>query len=375
MPELHVEAEQPAVVVEADPDLLELAALVRAGDEVLAPVLGPLHLLVEKPCRPRDQHLLRPRVVDLDAEAAAHVGRDALDLRQRQVELGRDGRAHAGRGLGRGVDPQLALVGVPAGQHALALHRHAGAALDVELELEGVRGCSDRRVDVADLLQHAAGDVAGHVVVHQGRAVAGVGDADDGGEQLVVDPDPLADVLGDVAVAGDHHDDGLADVVDLVPGQRELGAAVGQGRVRDEQRQRLADPAGEVLVGPDADQPVDLEGVGHVDVDDAGVRVRAAHEGGGQGGVPQVVEVAPTAGHQPRVLAPLDRRAEHLAGHGVASPVPLGHAARPSARRGARRRAGPTSRCSGSRCSGRGCRRSPRGPRRRWGAGGPRGRR
>ena len=73
----HVEAEQAPVVVEADPDVVELTALVRAGDEVLAAVLDPLDLPAERDRRPRHEDLLGPGVHDLDAEPAAHVGRDA----------------------------------------------------------------------------------------------------------------------------------------------------------------------------------------------------------------------------------------------------------------------------------------------------------
>ena len=80
MPELHVEPEQPAVVVEADLDVVHLAALVGGGDEVLAAVLGELHGPAERPRGQRDQQLLGPRVVDLHAEAAADVGRDHVDL-------------------------------------------------------------------------------------------------------------------------------------------------------------------------------------------------------------------------------------------------------------------------------------------------------
>ncbi len=72
-----------AVVVEADGDVLQLAALVGARDEVLAPVLDPLHLVAESRCRkafrrPRHEHLLGPGVHDLDAEAAADVGGDRV---------------------------------------------------------------------------------------------------------------------------------------------------------------------------------------------------------------------------------------------------------------------------------------------------------
>ena len=102
MPELHVEPEQPAVVVEADLDVVHLAALVGRGDEVLAPVLGELHRPAQRPGRQRDQQLLGPRVVDLHAEAAADVGGDHVDLAEVEAELDRDRGPHAGRGLGRG---------------------------------------------------------------------------------------------------------------------------------------------------------------------------------------------------------------------------------------------------------------------------------
>ena len=45
VPEPHVQPEQVPVVVEPDPDVMQLGALVRAGDEVLAAVLDELHRL------------------------------------------------------------------------------------------------------------------------------------------------------------------------------------------------------------------------------------------------------------------------------------------------------------------------------------------
>ena len=104
---------------------------------------------------------------------------------------------------------------------------------------------------VADVLLEPGADVAGHVVVHEVRGGAGGVDADHRRQDLVADPDPADRVLGDVAVLGDDERDRLADVVDLVLGQRVLGAAVGQRRVRDQQRQRLGHRAGEVVVGLD----------------------------------------------------------------------------------------------------------------------------
>ena len=60
MQELDVQAEQAAVVVEADADVVALAALVGGGDEVLAAVLGPLDLAAQADRGPGDQDLLGP---------------------------------------------------------------------------------------------------------------------------------------------------------------------------------------------------------------------------------------------------------------------------------------------------------------------------
>jgi hypothetical protein len=57
-----------------------------------------------------------------------------------------------------------------------------------------------------------------------------------------------------------------------------------------------------------------------VDVDDAGVGVRAADEGGREGAVAEVVEVAAVAGEQARVLAALHLLAELAGAHRAAPP-------------------------------------------------------
>ena len=105
-------------------------------------------------------------------------------------------------------------------------------------------------------------------------------------------------------------------------------AAVGEGRVGDEQGEGLPDPPGEVLVDVDADDTLDVDRVGGVDVDDAGVGMGAAHEGCRQGVVTEVVEVATAAGDEARVLLALDRRTEHLRRH--AGPPPPSPSPSPS---------------------------------------------
>jgi hypothetical protein len=178
-----------------------------------------------------------------------------------------------------------------------------------------VRRRGERGLDVTGLLVVDGGDVVRDVGVHGHRRFAGGVDADDDGEFLVADDDPLGGVLGDVPVGRHHHDDRLADVVHLAVGQRVAGARRGQLRVRDEHRERLGHRAVQILVDVDRDQALDVQRRLDVDVEDAGVRVRATHEGGGQSRRADVVEVAALADDQPGVLAPADRLPEELRGH------------------------------------------------------------
>ncbi len=322
MPEPHVQAEHPALVVEPDPDLVPLAAFMRAGDEMLEPVLGVLNRTAEQAGRPRHEHLLRPGVHDLDAEPAAHVGRDHVDVGEGQTELRCDGGTDAGRCLRRCPDPQPPRLDVPAGEHPAALKRRGSGALDVQVQLERVRSRRDRCGGVAVSLDQMPGDIARHVGVDQVVGGPRRVQADHGWQRLVIDNDPLGSVLRQVPVQRDHHDDRLAHVVDLVGSQRITGPAVGQGRVRDQQRQRLGDPTGQVLVGVDGHQAVDVERRAHVYVEHPGVRVRAAHERRRQRVVAKVVEVRPVAAEQAVVFEPRDRLAEKRGHDPSARPGP-----------------------------------------------------
>ena len=320
MPELHVEPQEAPVVVEADLDVVHLAALVGRGDEVLTPVLDELHRPAQRPRRERYEQLLGPRVVDLHPEAAADVGSHHVDLAEVEAELDRDRRADPGRGLGRRPHRQPVDVGIPAGDGAPALHRLAGAALDRQIEGQRVRRRLDRGLGVAVVLLHAGAHVAGHVLVHQARGGASGVDADDRRQHLVVDADATHGVLGDVAVVGDHERDRLTDVVDLALGERVLRAAVGQRRVRDQQRQRLGHrwrQSGEVLVGPHHVHAFDVEDVLDVDVEHLRMRMRRAQHGGVQGVRTHgdVVDVPALPAQEALVLDPLHGRAEELGRH------------------------------------------------------------
>ncbi len=187
----------------------------------------------------------------------------------------------------------------------------------MELEGQGVRCGGHRGVDVTDLLEQVCTDVVRDVLVDQVATRARRVDADHDGQLFVGHPDALGGVLGDVPVTGDHHDDGLADVVHLVLGQGVARAGVGEGRVGDEDGKRLRGALREVLPRVDPLDAVDLPRVVDVDVGDPGVGVRAADEGGRQGIVAEVVEIAAVTREEPGVLTALDPLAE-LAGAHVA---------------------------------------------------------
>ena len=319
------------VVVEADLDLLQLAALVRRRDEVLAPVLDPLDLVAEPARRPRHQHLLRPRVHDLDAEAAAHHRRDALDLAGRQARAGPRPRpaptstsaSTSAPASSRRPGPTGRARPCPPSASTRCARRRGRAAAGAA---PPPSPCRRRRPPAAGGPRRCPARPRARC----GAASRAAATPTTGGQEVVGHDDPLGGVLGQVAVACHHHDDRLADVVDLVARQRVAGARRVQRGVRDEQRQRVRDGAAlglvgrdQVVVGVDGDQAVDLQGAARVDVDDPGVRVRAADERDAEGVVADVVEEVRRAGDQLGVLDPLDRLAEELGGHGAPSPTQL----------------------------------------------------
>jgi hypothetical protein len=87
--EEHVlDADDAAAAVERDLGIVNLAALMGGGEEVLAAVLDPFDRASERHRRPRQQHLLRIEQHDLGAEAAAHERRDHPHLAFAQAEHG-----------------------------------------------------------------------------------------------------------------------------------------------------------------------------------------------------------------------------------------------------------------------------------------------
>ena len=200
---------------------------------MLAPVLDPLD--VARPSR-RAAHGTRTSsghgCMILTPKPPPTSGAMHSTLASGQPELGRDGRPHAGRGLGGGVEPQRLLVAVPAGVDALALHRACRRCARCRGRGSACAGRRRwrrrRRRPPAPCARRRCPGTSSWTSTSAG---AGLLQTHDDGQLLVVDPDPLAGVLGDVAVGRDDHDDGLADVVDhaRAPGSSRSSAWVSVG--------------------------------------------------------------------------------------------------------------------------------------------------
>ena len=105
--------------------VVQLAALLRRGVEVLLPILGPLDRPAEPHRRPGNQQLLRVEHHDLRPEAAADKRRDDADLRLEQAEACGQAVANRDRRLRRVPDRQLFGLAIPA---ARARTRFSSAA-------------------------------------------------------------------------------------------------------------------------------------------------------------------------------------------------------------------------------------------------------
>ena len=327
---------------------------------MLAAVLGPLHRRPEPRGRPRHQHLLGPGVHDLHPEAAAHVGGDHLDPVDRQRRAWRRSPARTPVEVWVEVcTSSEPVVGVPAGEHALALQRHRRAALD----RRGPARASAAPASIAASASPVCCTITAATLPGTSsctRSVGGAGalDADDGGQQARSRRGSgRRDVLGDVAVVATTIATASPTWFTSSLGQRVRRAAVGQRRVRDQQRQRLGHPgAGR---GRRRCRPRRAPSTSSAAVTSTS-RIRACACGLRTNGrlervVPEVVEEPPVAARPAAASSTRGTRSPNILV--VTAPPPRAPASSSAARCTA------STMLTGSRCSGTGCRRSPRGPR------------
>ena len=166
MQELVLDPENAAVAAERDLGIVDLAALMGGGEEVLPAVLDPFHRPVELHRRPRQHHLFRIEHHDLRAEAAADERRDHAHLPLAQAQHAGKAVANEDRRLGGVPHGELVGPAVPAGDDPARLHRDGCPVLVVEAAPDHMVGKCCGRPIVALALADPGGDVAADIVVH-----------------------------------------------------------------------------------------------------------------------------------------------------------------------------------------------------------------
>ena len=223
------------------------------------------------------------------------------------------------RHLGHAPHAEHPAARIPVGQGAASFQGHAGVSLHVQGLAQDQIGAAQGLVDVA------AGDGVGGDGVRPFRLeeqcsarLGGRPRVDEHGEGLVLYVHHGQRVLCAIAVVGQDGGHRLADVADLVVGQRALQKAAHLAALG----QTHGDDAGQLRHVVEGDH-VDDAGAGarggHVDAADPRVSVRAPHHGEVQRiRAPHVGDVGAAALQETLVLAPLEALA-HVAHSAVAA--------------------------------------------------------
>ena len=227
-----------------------------------------LHRPIEQQRRLGDDELVIEGVA-LAAEAAA-VGRgDHADVGRGHRERLRQRAVQVVRGLGAGVDDQLA-VRIFQRHRRVLLDRQVRIPLEEEHIVEQMIGGGEGGVDVAELERHRLVDVAVIAVVVNARLVVreAVGRPREGAQRLVCDVDQVDREIGGGFVARDDGRHRIADEADLVAAQRMFVVAHRENAVGDRKR----------FPGQHQVNTVDLRGLARVHADDPRVGLRRAQQ-------------------------------------------------------------------------------------------------
>ena len=283
---LELHAEDLAVRIEAHAAHRVVVAGVRVAQQALGARARPAHRPAGDDGAPQHQRLLGV-VVELHAEAAAHVRRDHAQLVLGNVERLGEVAAHDVRRLVGGPHRVAVVHLVVVPQVAAGLHRGGGDAVGGHRDLGDVVGVGERRFRL--LPEPVLGDQ--HLVgAEGGMHERGLGIERPRGERvgrllLVGDGDRLGGVERLVTVLGDDHGDDLADAADHAVDADER--AVGGAGVRPAPVLDRPDPLGlavagpgPVLAGEHGQHPRHRCGLRRIDARHCGVGVGAADEGG-----------------------------------------------------------------------------------------------
>ena len=302
--EVDPDAEELAVGVGRQLDVLDLAAPVDGALRVLGALLDPSHrpaVLLGQ----RQHEQLVGVDVELRTEPAADRRRDHPHLLLGEAE--RDRRHHLEDvwDLGGGVERDVAAERLGHRRTGAGLHRHRDQALLHVALLHHVRRVGEGPIDrvVVEVELPRVGDVRAEVVVDDRGVGEGVLEVGDRRQRVVLDLDGLERVACRGGRLGDHHRHAVADVADLVDRERVVGRVLHVLGDRPGAGHRAGPRVHEVGAGVGGDDAGQRQGGLHVDRGDAGVGVGAAQDRHVQRARDvEVVGEAGLAGEQGRVL-------------------------------------------------------------------------
>ena len=237
--EMAAQPEQVSFPVERELSLPVLVAFLIGGEEVLTPVLYPLHGTAGEQRAGGNAELLGVEH-GLGTEAATDVGSDHPDLMLSHAHHAGVGIAVLVRRLRPRPDGDALARGVVAGEEGAAFHGVAAAAMLKQLATHDVGGAGERSIHVAVFQAQGAGEVVLGIDVGargvRGQCFAHVRCDRQG---FVVHPHPFRCVLGQVAVLGQHDCHGLPGERDLLLHQGVRQRDMTDGAAGHQQRYRL----------------------------------------------------------------------------------------------------------------------------------------
>ncbi len=231
-----LDAEDAPVAAKRHLGVVDLAALMGRGEEVLLAVLDPFDRALKPHRHPGQHDLLRVEQHDLGSEAAAHERRDHPHLPFAKAKHPSEPGAQEHRRLCGVPHRQPVSLAVPVGHDAARLDRRRRTAVIDEPSPHHMGGLRQRRRVVPLGLVHMGGDVLAYVVVDKRRRrIERRFEIDHRRQRLDVDRDVGEGIFRHLAAHRNHHRQRLADVPHLVAGERDLGALV-EGQSGDRRR-------------------------------------------------------------------------------------------------------------------------------------------
>ena len=192
------------------------------GQQVLAPILHPLHRAPDVDRQPGDQVVLGVELAPA-AKAAAHVTLDQPDILLGHSEQLRQAAAVEMLHLGRPPQREVLALCVVLGEQRAGLHGHGAVALDPQLLFDHDVCLCEEPVNIAGAHGLLVDQVLAELRVQNRRPLGyRVQRVENRIKWLDVQLNLVGGVFCDVGVLGDHDSDRIADVAHHVDHERRL---------------------------------------------------------------------------------------------------------------------------------------------------------